>query len=202
MRLAHSTRRTRQAAPQAATPTASASIAVALSTSTSKLVAGIRDDFGAFVDGFVSLTTDRSTLAPKFMRAFEAWAKETKGSFVDFVRVLDAKVPADRDGYRAHPTYQAADYLRRKQADAGRERDTTPEDERPVSLNTALVYLLATVMPIVDPTESIWHAFTKEMRWSPEQAQRLKERAAKVGAVKLPPRVRHNLDALAVAKAA
>lgn len=200
MRLAHTTRKTRQAAPTATTAAATAAIDAPLSHVTARLVAAIRDDFGAFVDSFASLTTDRNTFAPKFMKAFGAWTKETGESFVGFVRLLDPKVPADRDGYRAHASYQAADYLRRKQADAGRAATTeTPEGERPVSLNTALVYLLATVMPVVDPTGSIWTAFVHEMHWTPEQAQRLKERAARLGAVKLPPRVKHSLDSHAKA---
>lgn len=201
MKLAHSTRKPRQT-PATATPSAPAPAAPpALSNATQRLLAGIRADFDAFVDGFTSLTSDRATFAPKFMRAFEAWNKDTEGSFAAFVRVLDPRVPEHRDGYRAHPSYQAADYLRRKQANAGRERATLPEGERPVSLNTALVYLLATVMPVVDPTGSIWSAFTREMRWSDEQAQRLKERAAKLGAVKLPARVKHTLDSHAKAAA-
>lgn len=194
MRVVHVTRKAAPTAPKPTTVATPAAIVAPLSTTTTRLVAAIRDDFGAFVDGFAALTSDRAALAPKFMRAFEAWTKETSLSFVAFVRVLDPKVPTDRDGYRGHASYQAADYLRRRQADAARAKEATPADERPVSLNTALVYLLATVMPVVDPTGSIWTAFVREMRWDDAQAQRLKERAAKLGAVKLPSRVKHVLD--------
>jgi hypothetical protein len=189
-----STGTTRKQGQQAAQAATGAAIAPELSAATSKLLSGIRDDFGAYRDNFTSLTMDRATFAPKFMRVFDAWAKETGGNFVGFVRQLDPKVPEDRDGYKAHPSYAAADNLRRLNAQAGREQPEIPEDERPVSMNTALVYLVATVMPFVDPNGSIFAAFAKQMNWTDEQAQRIKERAAKLGAVKLPPRVKHSLE--------
>lgn len=191
LNLAHSRRHT-PATPAA--PPAGTSTLKELSAAASKAVNGIRDDFSAFVDGFISLESDRAAFAPKFMRAFEVWAKDTEGNFVGFVRQLDPKVPEDRDGYRAHTTYQAADYLRRLNAQTNRDAREVPEDERPVSLNTALIYLVATVMPLVDPTGSIFSAFAKEMHWDAEQQERIKVRAAKLGAVKLPPRIKHNLE--------
>lgn len=52
--------------------------------------------------------------ARPFMQAFRAWSAETACySFVAFVQYLDPTVPTVREEYLEHPTYQAADYMRR-----------------------------------------------------------------------------------------
>lgn len=175
--------------------TSPAVVTLAVTAKTRHLIDAIREDFTAFADGFASITSSRAELAPRFMKAFAAWAQETGSTFAAFVRVLDKDVPEDRDGYRAHPSYQAADYLRR--LGAGQGREVVPEDERPMTAYQALAYLVATVMPVVDPTGSIWSAFVREMRWTPEQAERVKVAAAKVGPVQLPPRAKGHLTHLA-----
>lgn len=182
--------------PRRATVEDKAPIAVAASAKTRTLIDGIRDEFAAYSGGFVQLQHDTDALAPRFMRAFAAWATDTGSTFVAFVRLFDPAIPEDRDGYRAHGTYQAADYLRRRAADLSREPAADiPEDKRPVPVYQALAYLVATVMPVVDPTGSIWSAFVREMRWTEEQSQRVKVMAAKLGAVKLPPATKHRLSA-------
>jgi hypothetical protein len=169
-------------------------LVVALSVKVRHLVDGIRDDFTMFTEGFASLTATRELLAPKFMKAFSSWQGETEGTFAGFVRELDPSVPEGRDGYRAHASYQAADYLRRLMAQA--EREPVAAEDRPVSTYTALAHLVATVLPSIDPTGVIWGAFVREMRWTDAQAERLKVTAAKIGAVKLPPTVRHKLTSM------
>lgn len=193
--------RTTKATTKPAKPTATPSVAVAVSAKTRTLIDQIREDFDAFANGFAQLITDRVALAPKFMKAFGAWASETGGSFAAFVRVLDSSVPEERDGYRAHATYQAADYLRRLSAASAREVEETPEGERPVTAYQALAYLVATVMPVVDPTGAIWSAFVREMHWSDAQAERVKVAAARLGAVKLPPRTKSQLTHVRTAAA-
>lgn len=165
--------------------------------STRKLVDALRSDFGAYVENFKVMAADRSELSPRFMAAFDAWAKDTGGTFVAFVRSLDASVPEDRDGYKAHPTYQAADFLRRKNADAN--RPPLPVGKRPVSVYDALAIIVATVLPAVDHNGAIWNAFVREVKWTKERADALRERANKLGAAKLPPRTKHSLDVLSKA---
>lgn len=164
---------------------------LALSIKTRNLVDAIREQFFAFVDQFQQMTISRAELAPKFMRAFAAWQLESGGTFVGFVRLLDPKIPEGRDAYRRTPTYQAADYLRRLLAQA--DREPIPEENRPVSAYLALARLVATVLPAVDPTGVIWQAFVREMNWSEAAAERLKTVAAKEGAFKLPPTIKHKL---------
>lgn len=164
-------------------------IAVAVSAKVRTMIDHIREDFTAFVDGFTALTSARATLSPKFMKAFGAWQAETGGNFVSFVRLLDPEVPEDRDGYRAHKSYQAADYLRRLQAGATRETSEIPESERPVTAYRALAYFVATVLPTLDPSGALWTAFVEQMHWTEQQAARLQTTANKLGAVKLPAKV-------------
>lgn len=157
-----------------------------LSARTRGLIDGLREPFTTFVDDFSSLMqTSRAELAPRVMRVFNTYKAETDGTFVDFVRQLDASVPSDRDKYRAHRSYQAADYLRRLVAQAPRAL-TRKRGPRPATPLVALARLIATVLPAVDPTGQVWAAFVKEMHWSAEQAKRLQKLAASQGAVVLP----------------
>jgi hypothetical protein len=82
-----------------------------------RLVESIREQFTGYLAGFNALQTTRTKLAPLFMRAFNAWAGDTGGSFVAFVRLYDPTVPLQSEGYRNHPTMNAAEYLRRKARD-------------------------------------------------------------------------------------
>lgn len=159
-----------------------------------RMVKDLATPFMAFAEGFAALTTARSDLAPTFMKTYRAWVKETRGTFAGFVRTFDPTVPMDRAGYRKHSTYRSADYLRRL---SGRRKEAPlPLDKRPLTPMVALARLIATVMPAVDPTGVIWNAFLKEMRWSDQQAERLKVMAAKEGAIALPPRTKHTLTTL------
>lgn len=163
-----------------------------ITSKTRGLIDGIREDFRAYVDDFTQLTVSRETLAPRFMKAFAAWAQETGGPFVAFCRVLEPAIPEDREGYRAHPAYQAADYLRRLTAaqTGGRERDQIPEGERPIPVYRAFAMFLATVLPAIDPNGTLWGAFVKEMHWSEDQANRIRVTATKAGAISLPARLK------------
>lgn len=160
-----------------------------VSVKTRHLIEAIREPFTAFAEGFSQLRVSREELAPRFVKAFEAWAKETEGSFVAFARLLDADIPEDREGYRAHPSYQAADYLRRLSVSA--EREPVPEEDRPVPAYTALARLVATVLPIIDQNGQIWSSFVREMRWTEQQGERLRAAGTKAGAIKLAPTVKH-----------
>lgn len=157
-----------------------------LSAKMRTMIDSVREPFTTFVDDFSALMqTSRAELAPRVMRVFAAYKAETDGTFVDFVRLLDASIPADRQKYRAHRAYQAADYLRRlvTQAPRALARKRGP---RPATPLVALARLIATVLPAVDPTGQVWAAFVKEMHWSAEQAKRLQKLAQSQGAVVLP----------------
>src|SRR5688572_24145650 len=84
-----------------------------LSKKAKTAIANIKKPFTAFAQAHASFTMSRAELAPKFMHAYTTWQGETHGTFIGFVRLLNPKVPADREGYRNHAVYQAADYLRR-----------------------------------------------------------------------------------------
>lgn len=168
-----------------------------LTARTSQLVGSLRVPFLAFAEGFAHLSTARSEIAPQFMKTFKAWQLETHGTLAAFVRLYDDSVPLDRDGYRSHPTYQSADYLRRLHGRGARE--PLPFAKRPITPLVALARLVATVMPAVDPTGTIWSVFVREMRWSDQQAERLKVLSVREGAITLPPRTKHNLTTLRAA---
>lgn len=157
-----------------------------LTAKTRALIDNVRTSFVTFVDDFSALvSSSRQDLAPRIMRAYGAYREETGGTFVDFVRQLDSTVPADRAKYRAHRSYQAADYLRRLVAAAPRTA-TRSRGPKPATPLVALARLMATVLPAVDPTGAVWAAFVKEMHWSADQAKRLQKLAASQGAVPLP----------------
>lgn len=155
---------------------------VPITAKTQILINQVMASFLAYSDGFTHLTEARGDLAPRFMKACVAWQSETGGQFVDFVRVVDPTVPKDRKGYRAHSSYMAADNLRRLN---GPQREPLPEGARPASAYTALARLVATVLPVVDPTGVIWAAFVKQMHWSEKQAQRLRTAGESKGALRL-----------------
>lgn len=163
----------------------------ALTPKATALIVALRSPFKAFAEGFTHLITARGELAPQFMKAFGAWRAETRGTFVQFVHLLDASVPLDRKGYRNNNVYRSADYLRRL-SNRPRSARANPKNAA-VTPMVALARLVATVMPIVDPSGQILDAFVREMRWSPQQVARLKMLSAREGAIKLAPRTKHTL---------
>lgn len=177
--------------------TTTADTSTTLTARVGKLLAELETPFLAFAEGFAHLSTARSELAPQFMQTCRAWQRETHGTFAGFVRLFDPTVPLHRAGYRAHSTYQSADYLRRLRGK--RRGDSLPLDQRAVSPLVALARLVATVMPAVDPTGTIWAAFVRAMHWSDEQAERLKVLSVREGAITLPPRTKHTLTTLRAA---
>lgn len=147
-----------------------------VSTKTQKVVDAIKKPFLSFAKEFGSLVQTREELSPKFMRAFGLWASETNGTFVTFVRTLDPSIPENREGYRGHRTYQAAEYLRRLQARGPRIRKERPEDAA-VSPIGMLARTVASVLPMVDAT-AFWQAFIAEARWTPRQVTRFQSLVA------------------------
>lgn len=156
-----------------------------ISAKTQHLIDAIRSDFKSFVDGFRVLNTKRADLAPAFMKAYGGYQNDTGGGFVTFCRVLVPEIPLDRDGYRAHPAYQAATYLRRLQSPAAERGKKIKPEDRPVTPLRALAVLVQTVLPILDPQGILWGAFVKEMNWTDEQAQRIQKLGVTLGPLHL-----------------
>lgn len=74
------------------------------------------------------------------MKAFTLWRRETRRTFVAFVHELDPTVPADRRGYQAHPSYQAALYLQQLMAhpEETKRRGLTPMNMLAVTIKSIL----------------------------------------------------------------
>lgn len=133
----------------------------------------LRDDFRACVSALQAASVRRAHLAPAFMRAFRVWARATGRPFVAFVQQLDPSVPADRDGYVDHPSFQAACYMRRL-VEAPETR--AQHGKRKGSLSPLAV--LAIVIKSAVPRENHDFAIAQlkaVARWHERDAQRLRK---------------------------
>lgn len=161
-----------------------------LTAKTKKAVDLIRKSFTTFVKDFASLAEKREVLAPRFMKAYNSWAEETGGSFIDFVRYLVPDVPAQSrsndkgPGYRDHRAYQAADYLRRRAQELKRKEDLakqTPQQRQKQIASAAATPMyaaakvLAALLAIVPPEEQdkIRAAMHDTLHWSDRQVERV-----------------------------
>lgn len=162
-------------------------------TRTRHLIDAIKAPFRAFVGEFEALTMSRRELAPKFVKAFEAFKEDTGLKLISFVRLLDDTVPMHRDddetgeGYKNHPSYVAATNLNRLAAEDQTPRKAIPASKRPATPLVALARLVATVLPIVDPDGAIWDAFLKEIHWTEEQGKRLQALSVREKPIPLAP---------------
>lgn len=152
--------------------TETAAAPVVLSAAAKRTIEKVRTNFRAFTDGFSLLAGKREELAPKFMKAYEVYRSEAgpEATFVDFVRLLAPEVPADRDGYKAHRSYQAADYLRRLDASQRAAQQEKPEgpEHAPTRPLDAVARLLGSIMPMLpeDQRAKVWEALRSELHWS------------------------------------
>lgn len=165
------------AQPAPAAPSAPVAAAPApLSKGLQQQLTQLRQPFLTFTSQFAAMTQTRASLAPRFMKTFDAWTVETGGTFVAFVRVLDPGVPEDREGYRAHPSYQAADYLRRLTAEADRpEEDTGTRAATPLAV---IASLLASIVPVVDNMDAVYTIFEEKLHWTPGRIDSLRKLVA------------------------
>lgn len=164
------------------TPTPATPAAVVISAATKRLVDDIREPFRGFVDTMGGLLTTRAKLAPKFMKAANAWRKEMGAgtTFIAFVRELDPSVPKLQKEYTKNAVFNAAVYLKRlvdaqsrgEGAGASAERTGPP----PLPPMTGLARLLAAITPLVpaDNLTKLWAVIAEEMHWSEAQKERLK----------------------------
>lgn len=140
----------------------------------------LRPKFEGFTEEYAALTIKKGELAEPFMDGAALWARETSRSFVDYVRAIDPTVPGDRDSYRQHKSYQAADYLRRS-ATLGVSRagnNAGGRAARPTRTNATgrMARLLATVLKIVKTEDhaAIWQAIADQLAMTPRQITGLK----------------------------
>jgi hypothetical protein len=154
-----------------------------LSAKTKTAVDKIRKPFATFVKDFASLAEKREELAPRFMKAFELWRADTKGTFVDFTRFLDPSVPAGRNDYRANRSYQAADYLRRlasvaARGDRANQRRTAEERATaPVTPMVGMARVLSSLMSLIpeDQRAKVTEALHEQLHWNDRQVLRLEQ---------------------------
>lgn len=147
-----------------------------MSSRVQHMVDELRADFNHFTTDLGTLVQSRMQLAPKFMKAFRAWASEQpgpdRGKFTAFVRVLDPSVPEDRDGYRKHSSYQAAENLRSLEALAALE-PAEPPKHLPATPMTALSRVVAMILPTFSDESALWGAFRSKLHWNENQIERL-----------------------------
>lgn len=143
-------------------------------------IAKLRKPFAAFVSEMEGIVASRTDLAPQFMQAYASWQKATGGNFVTFCRVLDPSIPEDREGYRRHRAYAAADYLRRVASGSPQRRQEKRTDaEAPATPLDAVARTLAILLPLVPNPERIklWERITAELHWTERQVTLLRQRA-------------------------
>lgn len=142
-----------------------------------KQIDAVTKPFFAFAKAYGDLAVTRAKLAPQFMKACAGWQAETSGTFVEFVRLLDPTVPADREARKAHKVYNAAEYLRRLIT----RRDVGGAATKPVrSRLSDLARLIKTLIPIVRDEQALWQGISVELGLAPRQITRLRKEVAAV----------------------
>lgn len=191
------TRRGRQPkAPAGATPAPSAAAtdtevaAVALSARTRTLIDKARDGFLGFVKTHSGFLLKREDIVGPFAKAWKAFKEETTLTLADFARQFDPSVPADRDGYRAHSTYRAAENLmalhrQLERAKQAKEAGTTASGPQRATPLDAVARMLKSVLPLIsaDQVDRLWETVTKELGWTEQQVTNLKNRTSEAEAL-------------------
>lgn len=152
--------------------------APSLKPRTVRLIDGIRAGFSSYVAEFIRFNRKAADIAPDFMKAYKAYEADTSGTFVSFVRMLDPEVPeGPGQPYKGHPTYNAADYLRRLVADEEREGEEVEDRDKPAGMSEAFVRLLAAIVALIpgNQVEKLWGIVGSELRWSERRVQTLRE---------------------------
>ena len=169
----------------------------ALSAKLRKTVNNLRRAFSSYVDEFKIVSESRAELAPKFMKAFHDWGKETGGgTFAQFVRLFVPDLPEqsrskpESQGYRDHPAYQAAEYLRRlagRRQNAEGERETPVERSHrianaPVSPTVAMARAMKTIMTLVPPDQArtLFDSLKAQLHWPDRTISRIENEARNI----------------------
>jgi hypothetical protein len=154
-----------------------------LSAKVKNAMDAIKQPFMSFAKGLSAINQKRGELAPRFMKAFGFWQAETGGTFVQFVRAIDPSIGEKRDEYRNHPTYQAADYLRRLQGAAGRTQTNDGQEQvQQTSPTDALARFMATLLNMIPEGRHavIKTAMEQELHWDTRRIENLFKTATNV----------------------
>jgi hypothetical protein len=154
---------------------------VTVSANLVAMIAGLKAQFGKFTELYTRLTESKAEFAEKFMSGFTLFAQETGRTFVDYVRAIDPTVPQDREGYRSHRSYQAADYLRRSMTVGGGNRGARQKPARTNAVGR-LARMIATILAIVRPEDhaAVWQGVADEFGLAGKALSNLKTQAGKV----------------------
>lgn len=149
-----------------------------------RTIDSLRKEFKGYAESFMTIAVRRAHLAPIFMSTFRRWHHETGRSFVAFVHELDPSVPAERDEYVQHRSYQAALYLRRL-VDAP---DTTPAHRKTVTPFEMLAIVMKSIRPLLPRgrEEELFLAVAKASRWRDRDLQRLRKTIADARVIPMP----------------
>lgn len=152
----------------------------AIPATVNRQIQTLRRQFVTFRDSFAGVMQRRADLAPTFIRIYGLYQAATGGSFLAFVRQIDPEVPMDRDGYRNHPSYQAAQYLRRlvDRSDRGGRANGVTAPTRSNVLN--LARSIATILTVVRDADVVWKAIMQEFSLTQRQMTNLQKTAANV----------------------
>lgn len=156
-----------------------------LSAKTQHAIDEIRRPFGDYVKGFINLEAKRRDLAPKFMKAANLWQAEVGGTFVEFVRMLHPEIGDTVKEYKAHPAYQAADYLRRVSSQRAMqtvEGGTGQQADRVETPMVVLERVLASLLPKLPEKESdkLFTFIKEQCNWSDQRIETLRNRVSEV----------------------
>ncbi len=159
---------------------------VTLSKKLATTLDDLRARFTDFTSTLSAISTRRSELAPAFMAAYEAYARETGRTFVAFVRELDPTCPADRDKYPNHRSFQAALYLRRLHE----APETTVSHRQTPPPMEVLAMVVRGALQHAKSAEAYWAEIQRASRWRERDMARLKQRVSKARGIPLGPTVR------------
>ena len=132
----------------------------------------LRGRFGSYAKAYDTLLERKQDLAKPFMQGFNLWKRETGRSFVAFVHELDPGLPADRDKYVNHRSYQAALYLRRLvEAPHTLPSKTRRSSRTPYDM---LAIMIKSTLPFMGAHQArMWLSFTAASRWKQRDVERL-----------------------------
>lgn len=150
-----------------------------LSAALKRQIEAVKKSFNSFAKELGLVNETRAELAPRVMKAQAAFQTETgNASWLGFYRLLDPTIPTDRDGYRAHPSYKAGEYLRRLsgRSDVGGKGT---QSTRGKGVN-GLARVIATLLPIVSNQDALWAGIAKEFSLTARQIGNLRTATGQV----------------------
>ena len=144
----------------------------------------LKQEFAGYSEAYAVIAVRRAHLAPAFLATFKRWQRETGRSFVAFVHELDPSVPAARDEYTMHRSYQAALYLKR----IAEAPHTTPAYRTTVTPFQLLARLLKSLRPLLAPGRDVdvLNAVVAASHWRPRDVERLRTAVAKAKLIPMP----------------